>query len=220
MIARPGATGIVHQLKETQKPIVRMTDVEKKDEVIVVTGLPRSGTSMIMRMLQSGGLDLMTDGVRRPDPDNPMGYFEYEGVKKLKTDASRLYRAKGKAVKIVSPLLAYLPYDLNYRMIFVRRNLAEILASQRKMIERRNPNRASVPDDGLVHQYRLHLNRVQAWLQDRGNMACLFVEYRAVLADPRLHAANIRDFLGLPLDVDGMAGAVEPSLYRNRLHDD
>ena len=197
-----------------------MAVVEKIDEVIVVTGLPRSGTSMIMRMLQSGGLDLMTDNVRRPDPDNPLGYFEFAGVKKLKTDASWLYSAKGKAVKIVSPLLAYLPEDLSYRLIFVRRNMSEILSSQRKMLEHARADRTSDYSDEIAHKYRLHLNRVQAWIQDQRNMVCLFVEYREILADPLPHASAFRDFLRLPLDVEGMAGAVEPSLYRNRIHSD
>ncbi|HNY87520.1 MAG TPA: hypothetical protein PKN23_13545, partial [Candidatus Hydrogenedentes bacterium] len=114
-------------------------------EIVVVSGLPRSGTSMMMRMLAAGGMPLFTDGVRAADSDNPLGYFEHEAVKRLREDASWVPGAAGKAVKVVSALLPALPEGFQYRVILMRRPLEEVLASQRRMFGRRG---APAADDG------------------------------------------------------------------------
>src|SRR5579872_1312474 len=122
------------------------TPAVERDFVTIVSGLPRSGTSMMLRMLAAGGLPILTDGVRTPDEDNPHGYLEWEGVKSLARDASWVASARGKGVKVIYYWLRDLPRDCRYRVIFMRRDLDEVLASQAAMLERRGV-REPRPDD-------------------------------------------------------------------------
>jgi hypothetical protein len=185
--------------------------------VVVVSGLPRSGTSMAMRMLQAGGIPLLVDGERGPDEDNPLGYFELEGVKRIRQDPSWLECATGRAVKVVSPLLRYLPSDRRYRVIFLERPLSEVLASQRAMIKRRGGEEPSAADDEAVaRQFERHLSEVRAWLQTQAHVEVLFLQYGQTVADPRAQAEAMALFLDMPLDVMAMAAAVDPTLYRQR----
>ncbi|GIX47677.1 MAG: hypothetical protein KatS3mg131_1888 [Candidatus Tectimicrobiota bacterium] len=184
-------------------------------EVIIVSGLPRSGTSMMMRMLAAGGMAVLTDHQRPPDEDNPRGYFELEAAKRIKEDASFLAQAQGKAVKLVSALLYYLPADRPYRVIFMERHLAEVLASQKKMLQRRGKPVAE--DDARMAQvFAKHLAEVKAWLAQQPHIACLYVSYHQVIAAPQAQARAVNRFLGGGLDVKRMAQAVEAALYRNR----
>jgi hypothetical protein len=185
--------------------------------ITIVTGLPRSGTSMLMRMLESGGMDILTDRRREADPDNPRGYFEYEPVKQLAADASWLPVARGRAVKVISHLLRFLPDGERYRLLFIRRGIPEVLASQRKMLERRGTVDPSADEAALAEKFDAHLREVTAWLGMQKHMEWLTVQYSEVIADPEREAARIRAFLGLPLDCRAMAAAVDPGLYRNRL---
>jgi predicted AlkP superfamily phosphohydrolase/phosphomutase len=187
------------------------------DPVIVVSGLPRSGTSMMMKMLDAGGLPLVTDGERPPDSDNPLGYFEDERVKRLARDADKgwVKQARGKAIKVISHLLESLPDDARYRVIFCRRDLDEVLASQNLMLERRfegNP----VGDEEAKDLYRKHLISVRLKLSSRTNFEILEVDYRDTLDDPLGCANRVRRFVGRKLDTKTMAGVVRPELYRNR----
>ena len=104
--------------------------------ITIVSGLPRSGTSMMMRMLEAGGMPVITDNLRTADDDNPRGYFEFEPAKKTKDDPSWLNAAEGKAVKMIYKLLYDLPDRLEYRVLIMRRNMQEVLTSQRKMLDR------------------------------------------------------------------------------------
>src|SRR5437868_1127771 len=121
----------------------------KAQFLTIVSGLPRSGTSMMMRMLEAGGMPVLTDKVRSADEDNPNGYFEFEAVKRTKQDASWLDDSGGRAVKMVYRLLYDLPVNRNYRVLFMRRNLKEVLASQREMLRRKDPD-ADAADDGQM----------------------------------------------------------------------
>lgn len=185
--------------------------------IVVVSGLPRSGTSMTMRMLAAGGMNLVTDGVRSADTDNPRGYFEDERVKDLGTmqDKEWLRNARGKAIKVISFLLRELPPGHNYKVLFMGRDVEEVLASQRRMLERRGePNHTS--DEKMKQAYEDHLWRVRYLMKHDPRFDALFLRYREVLADPRGEARRIHGFLDHPLDVEEMAGAVDASLYRNR----
>jgi hypothetical protein len=186
--------------------------------VVVVSGLPRSGTSMLMNMLSAGGLELVTDRVRTADEDNPKGYFEDERVKALAEtpDKTWLRDARGKVVKIISFLLKELPDDCYYQVIFMRRDLGEVVASQNKMLDRRGETGGGTDDQKMMELYRGHLRKVDVLLEDRPNFERLDVEYREVLDDPRGHAKRIVRFLGSRLDVERMVQAVDPRLYRNR----
>ena len=186
--------------------------------IVVVSGLPRSGTSMLMRMLSAGGLELVVDGIRTADDDNPNGYFELERVKELdkSDDASWLADARGKGVKVISALLPHLPAEYDYKVVFVRRSLPEVLASQRKMLERRGEATDAVSDADMKAHFTAHLRRIEAQLAARPHCDVLYVEHRRALAEPSAVAAEVGAFVGGELDVAAMAGAVETRLYRNR----
>jgi hypothetical protein len=187
------------------------------DPVVVVSGLPRSGTSMAMKMLEAGGLELVVDHVREADEDNPKGYFEDERVKDLAEQSDRQWiaDARGKAVKVVSSLLNYLPDDNLYRVVFMRRDLREVLASQAKMLVRRGEEH-DASDEDMLEMYRSHLDKVEFQLRFRSNFDPLFVDYAAVLEDPRREAERMAEFVGGQLDVDRMVEVVDARLYRNR----
>jgi hypothetical protein len=186
--------------------------------VVVVSGLPRSGTSMTMKMLEAGGLSSVSDGVRTADEDNPRGYFEDERVKDLAEDEDRswLRGARGRAIKVISYLLKDLPESNNYRVLFMRRDLHEVLASQKKMLDRRGEVH-DVPDEQMLEMYRNHLEKVQIMLRLREHLETLYVDYTAVIADPGTEAKRINQFLGGGLDLRPMAEVVDPDLYRNRM---
>jgi tetratricopeptide (TPR) repeat protein len=189
-----------------------------RESLVVVTGLPRSGTSMLMQMLSAGGLSLLTDGLRQPDEDNPRGYFEFEPVKKLLESAEWLDGAKGKAVKIVAPLLPAIPRAIPLRVIAIERDLDEILDSQAKMIERRGESIPDTPErrDRLKAEYRRTLRRAKVWLASRPHTGVLILDRTAVLADPLAQAERIREFLDGEADAARMAEAVDRSLHRQR----
>lgn len=184
--------------------------------IIVVTGLPRSGTSLIMQMLEAGGCPILADETRPADADNPLGYFEYERVKHLARDSSWLEAADGHAVKIVSPLLRYLPGRFEYRVIFVERSLVEIIRSQEVMLKRRGEKGAAVTADKLAHVYERHLRETRAYLARQPNMHVMFIRYADVVACPKAGAERLREHVGLPLDAARMAAVVDPKLYRQR----
>lgn len=187
-----------------------------ESEITIVSGLPRSGTSLMMQMLQRGGLTVVTDGIRADDVNNPRGYLEWEQVKRIKTDASWLAETRGKAFKMVSQLLYNLPRNEHYAIVivFMERHLDEVLSSQEKMLER--SGRKAAPRDSLKRAYTLHLTRLLAWLQRQAHMRVLPVSYNELIGHPAQEAARVCEFLGAPLHVGKMVSAVDASLYRNR----
>jgi hypothetical protein len=187
--------------------------------IVVVSGLPRSGTSMMMKMLAAGGLELVTDHVRSADEDNPRGYFELEKVKQLdkNEDKSWLADCRGKGIKIVSSLLPELPGDYHYRVLFMRRHLQEVVASQNKMLVRRGENPEPDKNERMVRSYTMHLRKIEFLLDEEPNFTALDVDYTGVLEDPKGCAARIGSFLKMKLDADRMSAAVDRSLYRNRV---
>jgi len=184
--------------------------------VTIVSGLPRSGTSMMMKMLDAGGLSVVVDNLRAPDEDNPGGYYEFEKVKDIRADNSWLGEARGKVCKMVSQLLYDLPPGLDYKVVFMERNLSEMAASQRKMLVRLGRGAEAGSDEDMLRQYEAHLGKIKGWLAGQPNIAVLYVSYNAVMADPRGEAVRVAGFLGGGLDVDKMAGVLDSSLYRNR----
>jgi len=187
--------------------------------IVVVSGLPRSGTSMMMRMLEAGGVLPLEDGVRAADESNPRGYFEFEPVKEL--DQARgavawLPRARGKAVKIVSFLLTWLPEQHNYQVIFMQRDLDEVLSSQQQMLARRGAGSGSEDPPASREVFASHLSQVERFMAARACFSTLYVPYREAVAAPEATAAAVARFLGRPMDTAAMARAVDASLYRNR----
>lgn len=194
----------------------KLFQADEKKTITIVSGLPRSGTSMMMKMLEAGGIPPLTDEIREADADNPKGYYEFERVKKLdKGDSDWLARADGKAVKVISALLQHLPDAYAYRVIFMERHMPEILASQRKMLVRRG-EADEMEDEKMRALFEKHLQQVKGWLAQQEHFSVLYVHYSEALAEPRSQAERVRAFLGTDLDVDRMAGTVDPNLYRNR----
>ena len=194
------------------------TSLPQPDEYItIVSGLPRSGTSMLMKMLAAGGLPPLTDGIREADADNPGGYYEFEKVKQLKKDTTWLELAKGKAVKVISQLLDQLPLHKPYKIVFALRKMDEILASQRAMLARRGQSSDRVSDAEMAAAFGRHLSAVQQWLAEHPQMEVLYVNYFAVLRDPLATSHEIKTFLARPLDVRQMASVVDERLYRQRI---
>ena len=194
----------------------RKNDQKASSEVIVVSGLPRSGTSMMMKMLAEGGLQIVTDAIRTADDDNPNGYFELEAVKQLAEGSGGwIESAGGKAVKIISALLEHLPAGQRYKVIFMERALGEVLASQKKMLAHR-AEESRLSDEDMESQFRSHLSAVKYWLARQPNIQVLYVDYNAMLASPAGACRAVAEFTGLPLDLAKMQGVPDQALYRNR----
>ncbi len=184
--------------------------------VTVVSGLPRSGTSMMMKMLEAGGMSLLADHLRVADTDNPNGYYEFERVKKLpQGDVAWLSEARGRAVKIIAALLPHLPPAYEYRVLFMQREIREVLASQRKMLEHRGASQ-EVNDEALGRLFEKHIRQVDTWIKTQPNVLRMGINYNELLRNPAPIVANIRFFLDLELDADKMTAIINPSLYRQR----
>jgi hypothetical protein len=188
------------------------------EPIIVVSGLPRSGTSMMMRMLDAGGLHAMSDGEREADIDNPKGYFELERIKHLEkeTDKSYVREARGKSLKVISFLIKDLPDDNDYRVIFMRRDLEEVLASQDKMIDRLGTEDSSAAHEAMKEAYRNDIVRTRLFCRKKPNFEYTEVHYKTAVEDAAAAAQQVNAFLAGTLDEAAMREAVDASLYRNR----
>jgi hypothetical protein len=185
--------------------------------ITVVSGLPRSGTSLMMQMLKAGGIEPLTDGQRLADANNPRGYYELESVKSLAKSAEVIASAEGKVVKVISSLLKFLPAQHQYLIVFMRRPLDEVLTSQDRMLERLGKEIPSAAArEPVARAFEQHLRQIRHWLLEQPNMAVHYVEYAAILEDAHSQASAISRFLGLDLDVGAMTRKVEHSLHREK----
>jgi hypothetical protein len=188
----------------------------KKQPIVIVSGLPRSGTSMMMRMLAEGGMPVVTDELRRADSDNPNGYFEFETVRQMSEgNVEWLANANGKAVKVISALLEYLPSNYSYKIIFLEREIKEILESQRKMLANRN-EKATADEAEIEMQIQKHLSIMKPWLVRQPNIEVLYVNYNTLMTKPEPLCEQITEFLDLPLNQTRMLAVPDRHLYRNR----
>lgn len=185
--------------------------------ITIVSGIPRSGTSMMMKMLEVGGREVFTDNVRHPDEDNPSGYYELEEVKTLpKGHRSWLHDAEGKAVKVISPLLRFLPQDHRYHVILMRRAIDEVLASQRIMLQNRGEATFSMDDERLAAIYGENLEQTERWASETPSVDLVPIDYNGLLNDPGAELERLVSFLGGDLDLEAMAAVIDPALYRQR----
>jgi hypothetical protein len=185
--------------------------------VVIVSGLPRSGTSLMMQMLGAGGLSLLTDAHRPPDESNPRGYFEYSPVKRMHIgETAWLSQAGGRGVKIVSALLRALPDGVAAQVLFMQRDLSEVVRSQQAMLERLGKPVQASDADSLAEEYASHLSAVRAWLAVRPSTTFLDVPYSGLVCEPSEHVPRIAAFLGGALDTAAMVGVVDLTLYRER----
>lgn len=188
-----------------------------QDITLIVSGLPRSGTSMMMQMLEAGGMPLFTDGQREADEDNPKGYYENELVKRLSEDSSWFFKTRGKAVKIIAQLLHFIPVDdLTYcRVIFMERDYSEMINSQKRMLERNGKKGAGMPDSMLIQTFQKQTEKIKAMLKNR-NVPAIYLSYAECLSDPEKSAKRINNLLGSTLDEKKMSATVDPLLYRQK----
>ena len=187
-----------------------------ENSITIVSGLPRSGTSMMMKMLQAGSsLELLVDDIRTANSDNPKGYFEYEKAKKLRDDATWLDGAIGKVVKIVSMLLFHLPDTYTYRVVFMHRDMQEILASQQKMLDRRNEKTAT-DNARMAELYLQHLEQVETFLAERKNFTACYMSFNNLLANPEPELDRLTAFFNGALDLAAMQKVIDPDLYRSK----
>ncbi len=197
--------------------IFRRKKYDLKERVVVVSGLPRSGTSLMMKMLEAGGILPLTDGERAADQDNPKGYYEFERVKKLREgDIFWLPDAKGKAVKVIGALLPYLPSEFDFDVLFMRRAMGEILASQRKMLENRSEDTEKVTDDQMAAEFEAHLKETFGWMKKQPNIRFIEVNYNRVMDEPAPELKKVADFLNNQVDLEAMKAVIDPKLYRQR----
>ena len=186
--------------------------------ITVVSGLPRSGTSMMMRLLKAGGMHPIKDDIREADEDNPNGYYELERVKRLKHDAAWVSESYGKAFKAIYLLLYDLPADHTYKVIFMTRRLEEVIASQDAMLRRSGKMQKGMDEDTLKRIFSVHLEKIKSWLADQESFEVIFISYNRFMEDPATHITRVNAFLGGGLDEEAMAGVVVPELYRQKVN--
>jgi hypothetical protein len=184
--------------------------------ITIVSGLPRSGTSLMMQMLEKGGMEILTDHARKADAYNEKGYCEYEKVKSIRRDNAWMQEAEGKAVKIITQLLPYIPPDHEYAVLYMVRPMEEILRSQKRMREHLPDDRESAAPEVLEQSYAKQVQRVQNWMEHDPRLRTLYVFYPEALNHPLDKAREIQSFLGLDLNPEAMASAVDASMRHQK----
>ncbi len=185
--------------------------------ITIVSGLPRSGTSLMMQMLAAGGMSVLSDGERKADADNPKGYLEWERIKQLPKDPSLIGEAEGKVVKVISQLVLSLPDGYEYRIVFMQRPMPEVLKSQEEMLKRRGTYEPGGDTSPIEQAFQRHLIEVNKWLAGKANVRVCRVHYHRILREPQAVAEEVAAFLETPLDIRAMRAQVDGSLYRNRM---
>jgi hypothetical protein len=184
--------------------------------ITIVSGLPRSGTSLMMQMLVAGGMSPLSDGEQQADTDNPRGYLEWERIKQLPNDPGCIAEAEGKVVKVISRLLPSLPAGHEYRVVFMQRPLPEVIASQDRMLRRRGTYKEGADPAAISAAFEKHLREVYAWLDSKTYVKTLRIPYHGVLSQPKEIGKQVTEFLQIDLNINAMNGCVDASLYRNR----
>ena len=207
-----------NRLNQLEKAVTHENFIKEKikGEIVIVSGLPRSGTSMMMQILDKGGYDVLTDKVRESDTNNPKGYYEFEPVKKLMVDKSWLPEAEGKVVKIIAQLLPFLPSNYDYKIIFMRREMSEVLKSQQIMLGKEGDVKSKVFPTGLNDAFQKQLVKVENWIDSQPNVEMLSVDYSNVIANAEEEIDNVISFLAKPGKKNEMIKVVDKKLYRNR----
>jgi len=183
--------------------------------VVVVSGLPRSGTSMMMQMLTAGGIEPCTDRKRTPDESNPRGYYEHERVKRLAHDNRGLDEARGRCIKVVAGLLPHLKPGLRYKVVFLWRDLDEVLRSQESMLGASRPPSPGARE-ALAQAFDAQLRSITSRLEATPEVDVCYVDYAQAVASPASTAAQVSAFLGNALNVQAAASAVDPALRRQQ----
>jgi len=185
----------------------------RNNQITIVSGLPRSGTSLMMQMLDHGGMDCLVDGKREADESNPKGYYEYEPVMSIHKDNSWMDKAQNKTVKIVAPLLNKIDEQYRYKIIFMTRDLNEILKSQQKMIGKTE----DVFPVKLYNKFQKLLSNIEVWKKKEPGVELIYLDYKDVLDNPESTVTSIERFLGVPLNRSEMINCIDKKLYRTKV---
>ena len=183
--------------------------------ITIVSGLPRSGTSLMMQILKAGGLELLADNIREADDNNPKGYYELEKVKSLMKDNSWLADAEGKVIKVIAQLIPFLHEDFEYRIIFMERNINEVVNSQNRMIDKLGGNRSTVNDEILKKTFLSQLEKVKAAIKVKGYKT-VFINYNSLIESSGQELNLLNTELGLDIDIKNASQQIDKSLYRSR----
>jgi predicted AlkP superfamily phosphohydrolase/phosphomutase/tetratricopeptide (TPR) repeat protein len=220
--ARGGAAGVLPPAIALPRtggghvPAPFPASVDPKQIITVVSGLPRSGTSLMMQLLVAAGRAALTDGKRGADTDNPLGYYEFEQVIDMARDTAWIPQARGKVVKIVAQLLPYLPRTEHYQIVFMERDLSEVIASQRAMLARQERRGAELDETKLAETYTTQVAWLHRELAARPELRLWFVNYHDLLTQGDQVLPPLAEFLGAPFDVVAAARAVHPELRRQK----
>jgi len=209
------------EMLDQQRPLRRAEDQERSGKTFVlISGLPRSGTSLLMQMLAAGGMQIMSDGQREADPDNPRGYYEWEAIKQIHKQPQLLDEEglERKAIKAVSPLLTKMPRQHDYKVIFMTRPIEEVVASQARMIQRLGQQGAQLDTQRLRAELTRHRDQTLAWLEKSRHMQFLEIDYPTLVQSPAPFVDQLAQFLGPDLlpNTAAMHEAVDPSLHRQK----
>ncbi len=188
-----------------------------EETITIVSGLPRSGTSMMMEMLEKGGIEPLTDKVRGPDEDNPKGYYEYERVKELPEDTEWLEKAKGKSVKVLGELIKHIPEGYDYKVVFMERNLEEIIESQTKMLKRKGEDPDDISEKELRDTFKEYRKILKQQISSHLGMEVIYVSYNDIMSHPEPVIESISAFFDGELNTTEMLSVIDEDLYRNRL---
>ena len=187
-----------------------------KGTITIVSGIPRSGTSMMMQMLNAGGLEILTDNIRVNDENNPKGYLEYQKVKNLANDNSWMNEGRDKVIKVIAQLLQYLPSNYQYKVIFMEREMEEIIQSQQIMLGKKADVENKVYPTALADTFKKQLEKTRSWISTHPHFEVIYVNYTDVITNPTEVAENLSLFLDADLNTEAMVKAVDNTLYRNR----
>lgn len=195
-------------------------------DFVLVSGLPRSGTALMMEMLSAGGWPIMVDRERAPDSDSPEGHYEWEGIKQLRQRPEVIREAEGKVLRVVSTLLPLLPNRHRYRVLFMQRPIEQVVDSQFRMIARRkgrSEDPANTPAEerqAMIKRLRAHAEWSVEHLRVAPNFEMFEVDYPALIAKPDDWVARIAAFAGRPdtpvAILEQMKSAVKPEMFHNR----
>lgn len=188
-----------------------------QNPIVIVSGLPRSGTSMMMQMLETGGLNVLVDDVRGADENNLKGYYEHEAVKRLASDKKWLPKAQNKVVKIVSHLLIHLPEKYNYKIVFMERDINEVIASQHKMLVNLGKAKESTYSFGLAQSFKENVNAMKNWANSHHNIEILSVNHIDVINNPLIESERIKTFLKTEINTEKMSTVVDKSMHRSKI---
>lgn len=190
--------------------------MSSRETIVVVSGIPRSGTSLMMNMLGRAGLPLLTDETRGADESNPEGYFELAAVRKTQEDNAWVSRAQGHAVKVIHRILPALPEVYRYRVILMHRPVAEVVQSQDRMLARLGADPSQLPEGRIEAIFKEQHEQTRALLEQEAHFDWIEVEYPELVEAPVRGAEQVIRFLELSAEPADVATAIDARLYRER----